>query len=221
MGFSNNSLVCFIMGLTFTAISFISAGSLANQLFRYKNSEGATVMSKQLPAEYAKYGYEIIDTRGRIIKTVDAELTDEELTEKQQLLAEEQTAQAAQEKQDAYDLSLLRRFSFISDIKAEQGRKVDELNVRVAILKGNLKTVRMEVDTEYEKAAQLERNSNQVSDLVQARIKQLEKQILSTESLLQKHEQDIFELNEEYERAIERFEELLALKAQRHSQNAH
>ncbi len=202
--------------ILFACLLLASKSIFAMQLFRYKNEQGTLVINNHIPAKYAASGYEIIDKNARIIKTVLPQLTTEEYRIKASKNAEQEKLLRAKKKKDNYDLSLLKRFSFTSDIKAEQRRKADELNVRVTILKSNLRSVRTEVDTEYGKAAQKERNSTKISQQVKDHIKQLEKQILSTESLLQKHEHDIFELNKEYERAIRRFKELIALKSQRH-----
>lgn len=193
----------------------------ASNLYRYKNEQGTTVMTRNLPAKYAKNGYDIIDKHGRLIKTVERQLTTEEIAEKSKTDTLAKQEQAAKEAQEAYDISLLKRFSFVSDIEAEQARRVDELKTRITILNSNLKAVRLEVDTEYLKAAKLERNNRQVDERIQGRILQLEQQILSTEALLDKHNNDIVELNKEYERDIRRFKELLALKIKGQTGNAH
>jgi hypothetical protein len=200
----------------------LGVGSIqASNLYRYKNEQGTTVMTRNLPAKYAKNGYDVIDKHGRVIQTVERQLTAEEFAQKSKTVNLAKQQQAAKEAQEAYDISLLKRFSFVSDIEAEQTRRVEELKTRITILNSNLKAVRQEVDAEYLKAANLERSNRKVGELIQGRIQQLEQQILSTEALLDKHQNDIVELNKEYERDIRRFKELLALRFKGQTGNAH
>ena len=113
-------------------------------------------------------------------------------------------------------MSLLRRYSFISDIEAEKKRKIREMEISVSILKGNLNTVRTELEGEYEKAARLERAGRKPSEDLLSRIATLEKKITTTEDMLNKRRaaRDITSL--EYQQSIERFKELQVLRGRRH-----
>lgn len=191
----------------------------ASHLFRYQDDAGNTVINHRLPAKYAVRGYDIIKPNGQLIKRVAQQLTEQE----QQQLAAQANAKAKlkaeQQSQEAYDLSLLKKFSFVSDIEAEEKRKINELNVRVSILKGNLSNLQNEVDQAYEVAAQREKKGLKLLEKQKNRIQTLERQIISTEALLIKHLDDIESVKADYNEMKNRFDQLLMIKNQLQTQN--
>ena len=188
----------------------------AGEYYRYVNDNGNLVIDNDVPPELAHKGYDVINKNGRLIRKVEPQLTGDALI----VVKAEKRRQEAAEKQrlaqEQYDMSLLRRYSFISDIEAEKKRKIREMEISVSILKGNLNTVRTELEGEYEKAARLERAGRKPSEDLLSRIAILEKKITTTEDMLNKRRaaRDITSL--EYQQSIERFKELQVLRGRRH-----
>lgn len=187
----------------------------AGEYYRYVDNSGSVVIDNDIPPELAHKGYEVINKHGRLIRRIKAQATGEELA----VLKEEQkrfNEQEAQRKaQEDYDMSLLRRYSFVTDIEAEQKRKIREMEISVSILKGNLNGVRGELALEYEKAAAVERSGKQTPKGLASRISNLEQKITTTEDMLNKRRaaRDITSL--EYQRSIERFKELQVMRGRR------
>ncbi|NRB37281.1 MAG: hypothetical protein HRU20_02300 [Pseudomonadales bacterium] len=187
----------------------------SGEYYRYINDSGILVIDNDLPVKYASKGYDVINKHGRVIRHVDAQVTGDALLAAkaaQKRLAKEDNLRQAQEQ---YDMSLLRRYSFVTDIEAEKKRKIREMEISVSILKGNLNSVRSELESEYEKAAQVERTGRAPSKSQVSRIANLEKKITTTEDMLNKRRaaRDITSL--EYQRSIERFKELQVMRGRR------
>ncbi len=184
------------------------------EYYRYTDSKGNLVIDRSIPSEFVAKGYDVIDEHGELVRQVPRALTPEERAVKDARDAAQNELEAIEKAQRDYDIMLLRKYSFVSDIKSEQKRKVNELKVRLSILKGNLKSLRSEIEAEYEKAARIEQRGGN-AEPIESRIQQLENKIISTEATLVKHQEGVAELNQEYEQAIQRFKEIANLR-QRH-----
>lgn len=187
----------------------------AGEYYRYTDVNGNMVIDNDIPPELIKNGYDVIDKHGRMIRSIKAQATEEQLIAVTAERKKQQEEEAKLRAQAIYDLSLLRRYSFVSDIEAEKTRKIKEMEISVSILKGNLIGVRSELALELEKAAQIERAGRKLTETQQERIATLEKKITTTEDMLNKRRaaRDITGL--EYQRSIERFKELQIMRGRK------
>ncbi len=204
-----------IFTLLFGQMAWAKSSMKTGEYYRYIDASGMLVIDNDIPPERVRNGYEVINKNGRVIRQVDAVASGEELAKdkaKRQKMAE---AEAQRQAQENYDLSLLRRYSFVSDINAERARKIKEMEVNVSILKGNLNSVRAELTIEFESAAKIERSGGKPPQALNDRIAALEEKITTTEDMInkQKAARDITSL--EYQRAIDRFTELQVMRGRR------
>jgi hypothetical protein len=180
-----------------------SAPTGSGKLYRYKDDNGVVVIRSILPSEQIKHGYEILDRNGKVIKVIPSESE----------IASQQESVRKKKEQDDYDLSLLRRYSFVKDIEEERRRKITELSNRLNVLKGNLTGVRAELENAYVIVADSERGGKEVDPVQKKRIQKLEEQITVTEQQIKHNEEDIRRREAEYARAMVRFRELQAIRA--------
>ena len=54
----------------------------ADNLYRYKNNEGGTVVDWHVPAKFAGRGYEVLNPLGEVIEVVPRQLSSSELNDK-------------------------------------------------------------------------------------------------------------------------------------------
>jgi len=201
--------------MAFVALPFstvLSASEAVGSFYRYKDANGNIVIERSIPAEMIPFGYEVLSDSGRVIRTVDRQLTDAEKAAQSEEQKQKRLAQEQAEKQREYDLQLLRKYSFVGDIESEKDRKVKEMEVRVQILQGNLLAVRNELEVEYDQAAKSEKKGRAVPEAVQQRIQGLEAKLTTTEQLMKNLENDMEATRKLYLLAIERFQELKALR---------
>lgn len=182
------------------------------KFYRYKDENGQVVINTFIPPERVPFGYEVLNESGRVLETVARQLSKDELEQVSEERKRQEEEEKARKAQREYDLSLIRRYSFVTDIEAEKERKIKEMQVRATILKGNLNSVRAELEAEYDRAAKAERAGGEVPVKVKERIAQLEAKITTTEELLQKREAAVEETRKEYLRAIERFKEIQKMR---------
>lgn len=194
--------------VVFFLVGMLTASSLcfaeAKQYYRYKDEAGNTSITTVLTADKSRLGYEIIDVNGKVIQTIEGG-SPEELKKKFEL-------ESAKKEQQDYDINLLRRYSFVTDIEAEKKRKLAELKATVLIVKGNLASIRTDLESEYAKASMIERQGNEVPSDVKEKISAVEASARSTEELYQVRQQDIATQEAVYNKAITRFKEIQKMR---------
>lgn len=181
----------------------------AADLYRYINDEGNVVVDYTVPPEFVSRGYEVLNEDGAVIRVVPRELTPEE---KQQRSAEQRQAESAEAEEKRlreWDESLMRRYSTVEDIEEARDRALQDLRIRVSILKSNKRSLKQQVETYQAQAADLERSGKEV-DLVRiATIEDLQGEIASTDRSIADRQREINSVAEAYQRDIERFGLLL------------
>jgi len=193
----------------FGALPSVALGAESQNLYRYTNSEGTTVVDYQVPAEYVANGYEVLDKKGTVIQVVPRELTEaeREVRDAQQLL--EDQARAEEQRLREWDESLLLRYSTVADIEAARERALRDLRIRVNILKSNKRSLRQQVENYQAQAADIERRGQQVDAERLRAIEDLQDEIAITDRAIVDRQQEIEKVSQAYQQDIERFEMLL------------
>lgn len=195
--------------LTVLVLLLCSAFSHAGvEYFRYKAAGGALVIDSRLPPEYVKHGYEVINANGDVLRTVAPQATAEQIAAKQKALSEQQL-KAEQRKKDEM---LMRRYSSVADIEASQNRVVDEINVRLSILRGNLRSLKGQIERQQEVAANSERAGREVPQALLDNIGTMEVEVDDTRKKIIARKKEITAVKRNYAADIERFEYLQELR---------
>lgn len=189
-----------LMFLVAISVSF-SATANAKQLYRYVNDKGVPTIDDHVPPEFAKNGYEILSSDGRVLQTIPRQLTGAEGERKRAADAE---AQRLRE----WDKNLLLRYSTVDDIAAARERALREIDVRMSILRSNLQSAKSQVEHEQEKAADMERRGTQVPAEITSNIDKLKAETAAIEESIveRQHEKDAARIS--YQKDIDRFKTL-------------
>ena len=177
----------------------------SNQLYRYKNEEGVSVINFRIPPEFVHKGYDIINPDGSLIRKVPRELSKEELLLRNTDESRARFAEQEEQRLRAWDNSLMLRYSSIDDIEAAQERAMRDLKVRISILKSNLTTIKSQIEREQLKAANIERSGGEVPDEMSANIDILRLEIEDTEQSIVARRDEIDSVNASFKRDMDRF----------------
>ena len=129
----------------------------------------------------------------------------------------ESEAISEQERLQAWDESLLLRYSTTEDIEAARDRALRDLKIRVSILKSNRRSLRQQVENAQARVAESERLGVQprIEDLDYIAIAKTE--IDATERQIEEREAQVDTVNEGYQMDIDRFQQLQDVVALRQS----
>jgi hypothetical protein len=149
------SVICFCLtlGPLFSPWASQAAEAPEILLYRYVDNRGVTVLDRQgVPPEYAAKGYEVLNSRGRVVQVVPPPPTAEQL----------QHAQDAKARAAA-DAQLLRLYSSVEDVDQARTRKLAELDALVEVAKGNILNLNAQLNSLQKQAATQERAGRPVA----------------------------------------------------------
>ena len=63
-------------------LALLSSYAFSDNLYRYKNGVGGTVLDWHVPAKFAGRGYEVLNSQGHLIEVVPCQLSEGELQSK-------------------------------------------------------------------------------------------------------------------------------------------
>ncbi len=180
----------------------------AKPLYRYRNADGNTVVDFQVPPEFISGGYEVLNEKGIVVRVVPREPTEEERKEQdaqERLLAE---AKAEEERLRKWDESLMLRYSTVADIEDARRRAMGNLEIRLAILRGNRRGYKQQVENYQAQLANTERAGGEADVERLREIENLQAEIRAVERDIRKREMEIEEISAVYQADMERFEML-------------
>ena len=193
-----NSFVCLV-------VAGVMWANLANssqlRLFRYKNDNGATVVSHQLPPDVVENGYEIITLEGAVLVSVPPAPPVEERKEilRQKALAEER-AKA--------DKQLLLRYGNLAELRKATKRILRETKGKITVLQGNLSNLNGQSEVLELKAAGYERAGKIIPAYVLDKLENLYIKQESTTDLIKAQQSNLAKEIERLDADMVRYKEL-------------
>ena len=180
----------------------------ADNLYRYKNNEGGTVVDWHVPAKFAGRGYEVLNPQGEVIEVVPRQLSSSELNDKDLDERLKRGAEAERARLAEWDRFLLLRYSTVEDIDAARDRALRELKIRLSILASNQRVARGRLETALSRLADVERRGEAPSEQDLAAVDTLRSEIGSLGRSIEEREGQVAAVTEDYARDRDRFAQL-------------
>lgn len=188
----------FLVLLLFTV--WLPLGASASMLYRYKNSDGVTVMDQTIPPEYVNNGYEVLSKSGRVVKVVPP------YTEKAAGTSEQdEKARLQREKDDQY---LLANFRSLEEIQYSKARKLGQLKREIHIVEANLADTLDQRENQLASAASFQASGREVPESVRATLAKLEQEEDKARDMLATRRQEYEALDKRFQAYESRFLEL-------------
>ena len=187
----------------------LAADRGSGKLYRYKNDQGITVIDHQVPPEYVHKGYEVLNPNGTVERVVERALTEEEKANRSSQEYRRRVEAEEAEELRKWDESLLLRYSSIEDIEAARDRALSELRIRISILRSNVRSLKLQVESNQARAADIERGGATVPVEMVAAIDGLQSEITETERSIEERMREIDVVEQGFQRDIDRFALLL------------
>lgn len=201
ISFNTVSLSSVLRTVALCVFAFGFSLASAQEFYRYKDDQGQTVLDTKIPAEYAGAGYDILDSRGRLIEQIAPvdSLSEEELIQLNQNLA----------RQDS-DLILLASYSTVGEIEAHRDRRLTALAREVSIIKIDQESVQVELDEAMLEASELDEGEEleAVTDLIAS----LNRTMGQLQDQLVRRQNEISETELEFGAMVARFQDLKSLQ---------
>lgn len=200
--------------LAFVALAsiFLSTTASATNYFRIINEAGHTEIKETITPDEARKGYQIVSETGRIVETVEPEMSAEDFAALSESEQQARLAIEAKEKEAEYNLSLLLKYSSVEDLEAERKRKLGEFDINISILNGNLTVLRENAERQRARAAAIEREGQQAPEKLLSNIAEIEKEMNETLASIKTRQADKLKVKNHYDSDALRLTKLLALR---------
>jgi hypothetical protein len=145
--------------------------------FKWTDGNGDLHYSDALPAEAVKYGYEIVNAQGVVIKHVDRAKTAEERVAAKAELAKTQAARDTAERKVRGDQQMLAAYPTEEDLKHAQHQQSEMLEQNLTSARISLQSQEKSLADLLGHAAELDSSGKAVPELLAKRIGDLRKQV--------------------------------------------
>src|SRR5690554_996690 len=189
---------------TASAVVFVFSIATAVEaaMYRYTDQNGQLVISNTIPQEATQRGYDILSNNGRVIETIPAAPTEEEIAAREAKKQHQKELESQREE----DRKLLKRYSHPDQAVRAMHRKIHELEGLVQLKRGNISVISSQLDNEQSRAADMERAGREIPQATLDKIRRLESQIRDVEREIAAQQQDISAMKKEFEVDIKRLE---------------
>jgi hypothetical protein len=188
----------------------LSTQALEAKMYRYKNSEGKTVVNSILPPEFSQSGYEILSDAGILIETVAPRKTAEQLRQDIKNKAKIVEEERIKREQEQLDSILINSYTDISDIERARDSEIVGKERSVMLLKQNIRRLTRLLEDTQNRAARDERLGRELSKELLAEISRYKKRIIDEKKEVVKLEEIKLNISERYASSMIRFSELKA-----------
>lgn len=192
----------------FVAMLLVSVSTQADNLYRYKNDVGGTVVDWRVPPEFAGRGYEVLNAQGQVVEVVPRQLSSGELQNKDLVKRLQQEATVERARLAKWDKFLLLRYSTVEDIDAARDRALRDLKIRLSILASNQRTARNRLESVLARVADMERRGDVPLEQDLDAIAALRTDIANTGRAIKEREAQVLEVTDSFDEDRSRFIQL-------------
>lgn len=192
----------------FVAVLLVSVSTQADNLYRYKNDVGGTVVDWRVPPEFAGRGYEVLNAQGQVVEVVPRQLSSGELQNKDLVKRLQQEAKLERARLAKWDKFLLLRYSTVEDIDAARDRALRDLKIRLSILASNQRTARNRLESVLARVADMERRGDVPLEQDLDAIAALRADIANTGRAIKEREAQVLEVTDSFDEDRSRFIQL-------------
>ena len=192
----------------FVAMLLVSVSTQADNLYRYKNDVGGTVVDWRVPPEFAGRGYEVLNAQGQVVEVVPRQLSSGELQNKDLVKRLQQEATVERARLAKWDKFLLLRYSTAEDIDAARDRALRDLKIRLSILASNQRTARNRLESVLARVADMERRGDVPLEQDLDAIAALRADIANTGRAIKEREAQVLEVTDSFDEDRSRFIQL-------------
>jgi hypothetical protein len=196
----------------------ISVNTSAAQLYRYKDDQGNYVLNQTIPPKYVKKGYDILNSQGRVIRTVAPALTPDQIAARDAALEQERLRKEAAAKQAIIDNELKQLYSHPNDAVRVLSRRVADIHSHIQAKQSRIETAKKNIIDQESAAADRQRQGLKILETTLKRLEKLKSDIAINEHDISESYNELEKVKEEFHEKIKRLEEITGRQASDYAQ---
>ncbi|HEX5305130.1 MAG TPA: DUF4124 domain-containing protein [Dyella sp.] len=176
--------------------------------YHWHDGKGLSHYSDSLTAEAMKYGYDLVNDQGYVVRHVERQLSPEERAAAEKLAAEKAAQRRAEEARRRADMQLLNAYGDEASLKQAQQQELDTVDQQINTTRLNLRSQEKTLADLLGRAADLERAKQKVPKGLADSIAD-QRNVVAAQRVALEHQQDRRELAEkDAAQQLEHFREL-------------
>lgn len=198
-----------VLGATLV-LAMASSGVEAQKLYRWVDKDGKVHYSDHVPPEAVDQARDTLNDQGRPVDHVERAMTEEERAAFEADLARQAEEAARAEEQAKQDRILLTSYEDEAALERSFQERFDLLEQTLATTRLGIEGQEASLADLLEHAAGIEREGKKVPAGIATSIDTAERQVREQRVYLQRREAERAALQEEYERVLARYREVIA-----------
>lgn len=205
------------LGAAFAASLALAAGGTGRNQYKWRDAEGALHYSDSLPPEAVKFGYEVVNGQGLVVKRVERAKTPEELAAAKAEAAKAAADRAIAEQRARDDQQLLSMYADEGALLKVHQQQLDAVDQEIKTAKFGLLSQEQSLADLLDRAAEAERTGKPLPALQTSHITTLRKQIEEQQATIARREQERTLTVRQLSAELDRYRLLKEQKAAAHS----
>jgi hypothetical protein len=125
--------------------------------YHWRDGKGLSHYSDSLTAEAMKYGYDLVNDQGYVVRHVERQLSPEERAAAEKVAAEQAAQRRAEEARRRADLQMLNAYGDEADLRQAQQEELNTLDQQINTTRLNLRSQEKTLADLLGRAAEIER----------------------------------------------------------------
>jgi len=190
----SHSLVCILATLT------IVSSAYAADLFRWKDEQGNTHYTDQVPPEYIEQGYRVISEQGLTIRTIKST---REIESNQTPITPQPPKELALE-----DQRLLMTYSSEEEIISTRARKLADTEAMMGLTQETIDLLDTQFRQLAKQAGDFEKQAKLIPDSLLTQISGVKKKIKNHKARLKQGTDNMAKIEQEFDETLQRYRQL-------------
>jgi hypothetical protein len=164
--------------------------SQPHQRYKWTDGEGNLHYSDALPPEAVKYGYEVVNPQGVVIKHVDRAKTAEERAAAKAEIAKAQAAKDSADARVRNDKQLLAAYPTEDDLKRAQHQQADMMDTNLTSARISMQSQEKSLAELLGHAAELDSNGKPIPAILTKKITDMRKQVEEQRTYIERKQKE-------------------------------
>lgn len=182
--------------------------------YKWRDAQGNLHYTDSVPAEATKFGYDVVNAQGIVVKHVDRAKTSEELAAAKAAASEEQAQRRIAEQQARDDEQLLGNYPQEDDLRHAQQQQLEMLNQQIKSSQVSLRNQEQSLAELLDRAAEVERSGKELSSEQSKQLSSMRQKVDAQRLALAKQEADRDEASSHFDDEVARYRGLKARRAE-------
>ncbi|MEE8119685.1 MAG: DUF4124 domain-containing protein [Gammaproteobacteria bacterium] len=190
------------------AILLLATSAQAAKMYRWVDKDGNVHYSDKLPPEASQQERQVLNEQGVTTETLDRQLTDEEIAEKNRLAAEEEAKQFALEERRKHDDMLRQSYTSVADMEESRDGRITAIESQVLVTSRSIATLEKRVSESEAQAKQLRDSGKEVPQNLRDQINDTRDELLENQKSLMARRTEQEQIRQQFDEDIARFKEI-------------